>query len=86
VSRSPTYRPFQIVEAVAHAGFLRLGIEAGRAQHAPPAPALRARGRMARGQPPRANGEQVQRVSKLALSLGRGKSVDFSGSWPRRVK
>jgi hypothetical protein len=41
---------------------------------------------MGRGQPPRANGEQVQRVAKLALSLGRGKSVDFSGYWQRRVK
>jgi hypothetical protein len=30
------------------------------------------------------NGEQVQRVAKLAL--GRGKSVDFSGYWQRHVK
>jgi hypothetical protein len=27
------------------------------------------------------NGEQVQRIAKLAL--GRGKSVDFTGYWPR---
>ena len=31
-----------------------------------------------------ANGEQVQRIAKLAL--GRGKSVDCTGYWQRHVK
>jgi hypothetical protein len=31
-----------------------------------------------------ANGDQVRRVARLAL--GRGKSMDFAGSWQRHVK
>jgi ISXO2-like transposase domain len=36
------------------------------------------------GQPPSANGERINRLA--ALSLKRGKSVDFGGYWQRHSK